>query len=132
MSVKNANNRRSNLHILNAALLCAVATGFSLPSYSAERSFSFRDAEYHFEGDDALPAAKAFIASQLPAGLSEAEAVARLSRAGLDCGRPKPSGTLTCSIGSMADTWSVRLTLDGRRDVSKASVDYELIQWANN
>jgi hypothetical protein len=82
--------------------------------------------------DDAMTSAQAFVANQLPAGLAKADAVARLTRAGLDCARPKSADALTCSFGTIADTWTVRLKIDNQGEVSQASVDHEVIGWASN
>lgn len=125
-------NQLVRIFALNGVALCAAMTCFATPSVSADRPFSFRDAEYYMDDDDAMTSAQAFVAGQLPVGLAKAEAAARLTRAGLDCGRPKSADALTCSFGSMADTWTVRLTLDRQGEVSGASVDHKIIGWSGN
>jgi hypothetical protein len=115
---------------LSYALLFATMAG---STSAAERPFSFRESLYYMDNDDALNSAKDFVAAQLPAGLSRADAAARLVRAGMDCAHPKVSNTLDCSyFPSVQDEWTVHVKLDGQGDVSRARVDHEIIGWASN
>jgi hypothetical protein len=112
-----------------ALLFATIASSAS----ADDRPFSFRESLYYTDNDDALNSAKDFIAAQLPAGLSRADAAARLVRAGMDCARPKASNTLDCSyFPSVQDEWTVHVKLDGQGDVSRARVDLENIGWASN
>jgi hypothetical protein len=120
------------LPALNGIVFCAAIICLASPSIAKERPFSFPDAEHYMADDEAMASAQAFVTSQLPPGLAKAEAVARLTRAGLDCGRPKSPDALTCAFGTMADTWTVSLRLDSRGTVSQASVDHRIIGWASN
>src|ERR1700744_3683115 len=102
---KYTTNRPTIKHsILIGALSFAAAICCAAASNSAERPFSFLDAQYYIDDDDAINSANAFVASQLPPGLSRTDAVERLTRAGMDCGRPKSPDALTCTfVGSVAD-----------------------------
>lgn len=133
------NNPRSRqimrFSALSGLVSCAALICLASPSIAAERPFSFRDADHYTSDmgdDDAMTSAQAFVASQTPPGLAKAEAVARLTRAGLDCGRPKAADALTCAFGTIADTWTVSLRFDTHGAVSQASVDHRIIGWAGN
>lgn len=133
MSMNNAQNHQmTRLCVLNTVAFCAALICYASSSAAADRPFSFRDAEYYMNDDDAMSSAEAFVTRQLPPGLAKGEAIARLARAGLDCGRPKADAALTCSFGSIKDTWIVRLTFDDRGGVSNAHVDHKIIGWASN
>jgi hypothetical protein len=119
-----------NQSILAGVLSVAAAICFATASNSAERPLSFRDVEYYITDDDAMDAANAFVASQLPPGLSRADAVERLTSSGMVCGRPESPDALTCTfVGWPADRWTVRLTFDNHAEVSKATVDHAKIGW---
>jgi hypothetical protein len=124
------NNQITKRSALVAALCFAAASCLATTSNSAERPFSFRDAENYINEDDAVDWVKAFVASQLAPGLPRADAVERLTRAGADCGRPKSADTLTCTfVGVPQDRWTIRLTLDSHAEVSKATVDRVGLRW---
>jgi hypothetical protein len=133
-TTKHTTNRQIIKHsILIGALSFAATFCFATASNSAERPFSFHDAEYYIDDHDAIASANAFVSNQLPPGLSRADAVERLTRAGMDCGRPKSPDALTCTFAdSVADRWTVRLTLDSQAEVTKATVELENFDWARN
>lgn len=83
----------------------------------------------HYKDNDEIRAsAKAFIAARLPAGLSQAQAVARLSRADMNCERPTASSTMNCSHWtSFDDKWTIQVKLDDRGTVRTARVAHEHI-----
>jgi hypothetical protein len=131
MSLSIQQLRRVVLHPF-AAGLC-VATAFAAQASAAQPAFTFRQAEF-MHHDDAMNSATAFVAGELPAGLSMPDAVARLSRADMDCGPASSSGTTACSFGMIAgrdggtlgdDTWTVRLRSDGQGKLVAARLDHE-------
>lgn len=126
MPAVNSPARKSkHLYFSSIALLFAVTAGCAS---SAERPFSFPESLYYMDDDDALASVQAFIAAQLPAGLSKVQAVARLTRAGMNCGRPTASSTTNCSYWrSTVDKWTIKVKLDDRGAVSTARVDHERI-----
>lgn len=122
---KSPATRANRLCALSFALLCSAMAGCAA---AAERPFSFGEALQYMNSDDALASAKTFVATQLPAGTSRADAVARLARADMDCERSKTPDSLNCvAWGSLADKWTAHVTLDDHGAVSTASVDYERI-----
>lgn len=125
-SIRASKRHGKRICVLSCALLCAAAAGGA--SAAGDRPFSFREAGYLMVDDDDLNSAKAFIAAQLPAGLSQAEAVARLARAGMDCERRTAADGLNCVYWvSTTDKWTVHVALKDDGTVGVASVDYERI-----
>jgi hypothetical protein len=127
MSSANRTPRKSAIfYAMSGFLLFTAASGCA--SASASRPFSFREALDYADSDEALATAQNFIALQLPTGASRADAVARLGRADMRCGRSKTPDVLDCTAwGSTEDKWSVHVTFDAGDAVSTARVDYEHI-----
>jgi len=126
MSALNGPTRQvKRLFIFGCALLCASVAGCAS---SAEQPFSFRDSLHYMGNAKAMTSAKAFIATQLAPGTSRADAIARLARAGMECGRPKAVNGLNCTYwGSTEDKWTVHVTFDDSGAVNAANVDSERI-----
>jgi hypothetical protein len=112
--------------------LCLIAAGAAQPS-SAQPAFSFRQAEF-MNSEEAMRSATAFVADELPAGLSMPDAVARLSRADMHCRAESSSGETACSFAMMAgadggtlgeDTWTVRLRCDPQDKLMAARMEHE-------
>lgn len=128
-----------SINVLTRKFTRLVALSFTLPiaatggsasaSSSVVQPFSFGNREIHYTDNAEIKAStKTFMAAQLPAGLSRAQAVARLTRADMDCGRTTASNTINCTYwASFQDKWTITMKLDDRGAISTASVDHEHI-----
>ena len=114
-----------------AAGLCLAAACLAQPS-AAHPAFTFMQAQF-MDPDEAMQSATAFVADELPAGLSMPDAVARLSRVDMHCGAESSSGETACSSSMIVrsnggtlgdDTWTVRLRCDHQGKLTAARLGH--------
>jgi hypothetical protein len=111
------------------ALSCALLFGAAAGSASADAPFVFGGRAMDYMSNAQIKAAaQGLIATQLPAGLPEAQAVARLTRAGMYCKRSPAAHRLTCAYWKTTESeWIIHVRLDGRGAVRRARVEHDRI-----
>jgi hypothetical protein len=116
-----------------AALLSApLALGAVSAAQAAPEHFTFGSVEY-LPYATRIPAAKAFVAEQLPMGTSAQAAIERLRTADAYCpDQPAANGQIKChfsmmvrpTMGTMGEvTWAVNLSQDGQGRLAAVTVD---------
>lgn len=118
--------------ILLRGLTVAMTMAVTGCAAHANQGFTFRDAAF-MQGGKGMAAAQAFVAAQLPVGLSLTQAEARLTDAGMACKtEPASSAATVCEYYILAggdggtlgdDFWTVRLQTDAQARLVSAALD---------
>jgi hypothetical protein len=111
------------------ALSCALLFAMGAGSASADQPFVFGGRAMDYMSNSQIKAAaQALIAAQLPAGLPQDQAVARLTRAGMTCKRSPASSRLNCFYWKTTESeWIIHVRLDDHGAVRRARVEHERI-----
>jgi hypothetical protein len=122
----------SKNHVVSGLIAGAMGVGLMAAASGAQAQgadFSFRSVEY-MAPSERLPAAQAFLAGSIKAGMPMTEAVAGVRAAGAYCEAPKASGAVKCVASSLASPedalgdviWKVSLTPSAGGGLAGATV----------
>lgn len=121
------------------APMLLVALVASLPARAAAERFTFRDAEF-LPLDRGITAARTFVKAELPIGLPEIDARARLRQADMRCAKPRRDGAVVCDFTEVVHVeggvlgehhWTVTLRFDAVARLASATLDQFVIGAGN-